>query len=501
MSLVRKELIRPDRRRDDGAETYRFRHLLIRDAAYESLPKAERAELHERFADWLELAAGDRLAELDEIMGYHLDQARAYRLALGPEDEHTRTLALRAGRRLAAAGRRAADREDVRAAARLLSQAEVLLAEDAPVRFETLLTLVHTFINEDYAAALLAARQAEAVGAELGELAALRARLWVWTVQAMTDPNFRFSDHRLEVERARAAFQAAGDVDAVLDTYQVMALMDVNVAHWEATATSAREGLELATQAGRDRIRGDMTTRLANAVVWGSSPASEAVATVARLLDAESRRLSRSTLLSGLALLRAILGDRPGAEAAYEESRAIDAELGLRSRRFREAYMEYVLDDLPAALRVARAEAMELEQRGETGQRSTMLGLQAWILTLLGDDEAAARTAEEARQLSAPDDAVSQILWRAAAGVAKAHLGEGEEADRITREAIDVAEGTDSMDAGTEWEARATVLTVLGRTAEARSAALRARELYGLKGAVNLIRRVDAMLASEALTP
>ena len=35
-------------------EAFRFRHLLIRDAAYESLPKATRAELHEQFADWLE---------------------------------------------------------------------------------------------------------------------------------------------------------------------------------------------------------------------------------------------------------------------------------------------------------------------------------------------------------------------------------------------------------------------------------------------------------------
>jgi len=54
LALVRKELIRPDRRRDDGAETYRFRHLLIRDAAYDGLAKGERAELHEQFADWLE---------------------------------------------------------------------------------------------------------------------------------------------------------------------------------------------------------------------------------------------------------------------------------------------------------------------------------------------------------------------------------------------------------------------------------------------------------------
>src|SRR5262249_22761619 len=54
VSLVRKELVRPDMSQLLGDEAFRFRHLLIRDAAYEGLPKATRAELHERFADWLD---------------------------------------------------------------------------------------------------------------------------------------------------------------------------------------------------------------------------------------------------------------------------------------------------------------------------------------------------------------------------------------------------------------------------------------------------------------
>ena len=50
-ALVRKELMRPDRPQLPGEDAFRFRHLLIRDAAYDALPKATRAELHERFAD------------------------------------------------------------------------------------------------------------------------------------------------------------------------------------------------------------------------------------------------------------------------------------------------------------------------------------------------------------------------------------------------------------------------------------------------------------------
>ena len=57
-TLVRRDLIRPARSSFSGDDAYRFRHILIRDAAYDSLSKTTRAELHERFATWLERAAG-----------------------------------------------------------------------------------------------------------------------------------------------------------------------------------------------------------------------------------------------------------------------------------------------------------------------------------------------------------------------------------------------------------------------------------------------------------
>ena len=81
-ALVRKELIRPDKAQLLGEDGFRFRHLLIRDAAYDALPKAVRADLHERFAAWLEERGAD-LVELDEILGYHLEQASSYRVELG----------------------------------------------------------------------------------------------------------------------------------------------------------------------------------------------------------------------------------------------------------------------------------------------------------------------------------------------------------------------------------------------------------------------------------
>jgi len=53
----------------DGADDeLSFRHLLIRDAAYGSLPKSERAALHDRFGTALEQQAGDA-QQLTEIPG------------------------------------------------------------------------------------------------------------------------------------------------------------------------------------------------------------------------------------------------------------------------------------------------------------------------------------------------------------------------------------------------------------------------------------------------
>jgi len=131
VALVRKQLVRPDTPQFAGEEAYRFRHLLIRDAAYDSLPKVVRADLHERFADWLE-ERGTDLVELDEILGHHLEQAARYKAELEQPDA---ALGERAAQRLTAAGRRALGRGDDRAAASLLERS---LELTRPLRLDVL---------------------------------------------------------------------------------------------------------------------------------------------------------------------------------------------------------------------------------------------------------------------------------------------------------------------------------------------------------------------------
>ena len=140
-TLQRKELIRPEASPFAGEDAFRFSHLLVRDAAYESIPKRTRADMHERFASWLERVAGDRLAEYEEIVGYHLEQAHRYVIELGPPGDRSRTLGEMASSLLAKSGRAALDRSDVPAALNLLSRALELVPADSPARPRLLVDL------------------------------------------------------------------------------------------------------------------------------------------------------------------------------------------------------------------------------------------------------------------------------------------------------------------------------------------------------------------------
>ena len=144
MALVRKELIRPDRSLFAGDDAFRFGHVLVRDTAYESMPKRLRSDLHERFASWFETKLADRASEYEEILGYHLEQAYRYGEELGVGAS---ALASRAAEKLGSAGRRALDRGDVDGAGNLLARAAAVLEEHDPIRIELQIDLGETLLE------------------------------------------------------------------------------------------------------------------------------------------------------------------------------------------------------------------------------------------------------------------------------------------------------------------------------------------------------------------
>ena len=103
--LLRKEVVFTDAQLLSGEDAYRFGHILVRDAAYRGLPKETRSGLHEQFASFLEESTGDRAAEYEEIIGYHLEQAFMFRTQLGPVTDEMAALEHRAARPAHVGGR------------------------------------------------------------------------------------------------------------------------------------------------------------------------------------------------------------------------------------------------------------------------------------------------------------------------------------------------------------------------------------------------------------
>ena len=306
-ALVRHELIRPERPQFPGEDGFRFRHLLIRDAAYDALPKAVRADLHRRFADWLENKKA--LVELDELVGYHLEQAARYEAELGRPDD---ALALRAGDRLLAAGRRSLGRGDERAAAGLLERA---LSLTRPLRSDVLaeIDLAQALWHDPERAAEIAdeaAVRAGAAGDETGEaLARAMAALLPHLCLARGSPD----ELEALLLEARGRLEEAEDHAGLAYVWSALGYGVANMrSRADDWAAASEQALHHSRLAGRSN---PPPTDLGVALVIGSRPADEALDAIDRLLaEARSPGLlaSRAWLLAMLDRERGGLAGRPG---------------------------------------------------------------------------------------------------------------------------------------------------------------------------------------------
>ncbi|MET0561478.1 MAG: AAA family ATPase [Gaiellaceae bacterium] len=82
--LVRREFVRPARissMRDE--EEFSFWHVLVRDVAYQQIPRAARGQKHVEAAEWIERESEGRLADHAEFLAHHYAQALELRRAAG----------------------------------------------------------------------------------------------------------------------------------------------------------------------------------------------------------------------------------------------------------------------------------------------------------------------------------------------------------------------------------------------------------------------------------
>ena len=289
--LTARELIRPARADFVNEAAFRFHHILVRDAAYQGAPKKLRAELHERYADWLEQTAGERVPEYEEILGYHLEQAYRYREELGPVDDAGRALAERASERLfSAADRAGKQRGDYPAAENLLTRALSLRPHGDAYRAEILLRLSWTRFNHgDLAGDASFAHEAIQAAVAAGDAGLeWRARLREATVSmwrgAPTDDLVRVATSALEV------FDEIG-----YDRGAQAAWGSLQIAYsWRGRFAAAIDALdrchEYRRRAGEPHQDGDFAY-LAGALLFGPTPVEEAIARVEDPAPRDRQRL------------------------------------------------------------------------------------------------------------------------------------------------------------------------------------------------------------------
>ena len=412
MTLVRQDLLRPDRAVFPGEEAFRFRHLLIRDAAYQALSKADRAGLHERFARWLE-ERGTGLVELDELAGYHLEQAFGYRCELGPADHNARRLGADAAAHLEVAGRRAMDRGDTGAAVNLLERAEALLPPQE-LNLALQLSLARGLaesgrIDDAIARAVGVAGQCSAAGDHVG---ALRARLEGMRWQVNADPERRLAELGTLVEEARPAIEQDGDAAALAALEHAVGYLDYNRGRQAAALAAFTRGMHHARQAGDLWFETSMRAMAATCVYLGPTPIGEALPW---LDDARKQSAGYQPRLDMMkAALLAELGCFDEARSLLTETVAQVNERGLAmlvGYAMQAAWrIEMLAGDNAAAERAARSGCEQLDRLGEHAYLSTQSCQLADALYAQGRYDESEQWALRGLELGSSDDLATQFL-------------------------------------------------------------------------------------------
>ena len=503
VSLVRKELIRPEEAELPGEDAFRFRHQLIRDAAYHSLPKEERGELHQRFAAWLERATGDRALELEEIAGYHLEQAHRYRAELGPVDEAARELASRAAACLARAGGRAFARNDMPAAAKLLGRAATLLERGDPGRAAILPELGAALgAVGDLARAkdVLAHAVAEAQALEAASLEA-RAVAERVLLLLLTDPEGRAQEARAEGERLIAALEGSDDDRALAKAWYLVGFANLVATRFADMDRAMSRSLEHADRAADLQQQSAAIQWLAVATACGPTRVADGIVRLERLGERVSHgSQAEAGLLVNLALLQAMAGRIDEARRLAGGGRAIFRELGMEvwwaSGAMGVGLVERYAGDPAVAEPALRKGCEALQRMGERSFLSTTSAVFAQTLYALERHEEADEWTHVSEEAAAPDDLLSQMVWRSVRAKVLARRGKLEDGERLAREAVALAETSDMLAfTGDALLDLAEVLRLAGKEDEARSCIQPALALFEQKGVVRMAERARALLA------
>ncbi|MBA3688032.1 MAG: AAA family ATPase [Chloroflexi bacterium] len=490
-NLVRMELVRVEKASFPGEEAYRFRHVLVRDAAYEGLAKQTRSELHERVASWLEGMVGDRVLEYGEIIAYHLEQAYRYRTELGPRDAAAAELATRAGTMLAQASRRAEARGDVEASVDLMDRAAELLPRTAERRLLIAQVAPNLLFAGDGPRAEILLKEVIAESEEAAdERSAAWAHLGLLFVQSSTQSS-EASEYTREAELLRDRLRKLGDAEGAQQAELLAGLGLFVVGRAGEGGARAEAVLEAVPGSSSGSLANRARVLRAVAAMAGPMPAGEALS----LVEGE---LGHTTQFPGGASgpTRMLCLQGRFAEARAALTRTIDqmAERGgrmLPSEAHEVAGNVALMEgDVREAIRNLQLAHEEKMAAGDPAGASTTATALAEAHLDVGDLDQALRYAVDARETSSRDDFASQGRSREIEARVLSARGRHPEAEALAREAVTIMAGTDYLALhGDALVHLAHVLHAAGKVEEAVATAREAAELYERKGATFLVER------------
>jgi class 3 adenylate cyclase len=480
--LVQKQLIRPHRTEFGAEHTYRFRHNLIRDAVYQHMSKASRADLHEEFAEWLERPGEIQTAEREEILGYHLEQAFRYRQELGATDE---ALATVAGEHLARAGQRAIRRGDLPAAVSLLTRAAALLPDSHIERREILPLLGSALMRTgDFSRTehvlTEALEAAQAAGDRRLELRTLIEREFF---RLFTSPEDSVEEIVAVADSAIPLLEQIGDDLGLAKAWWLRSEVHVNACHWGARAHDLERALVHARKAGDVSEQATLASFIAQAHYFGPTPVRHAIRRCEEFLDERSEDRSLKAAITSLtAGLRAMQGEFVEARQLQNDARALYEELGQRQRvatipALIAAEIESLAGRPSEAARILRWAFDEVSAMGFTSVLSTIAGFLADALAADGSYDEATRYSKLSESNAADADVASQVMWRVARAKASGNPD-------LARQAVELAEPTDYPDL------KAHALIAAGEIGEAR-------RIYEVKGNVAAVELLSSYAGSS----
>jgi DNA-binding SARP family transcriptional activator/class 3 adenylate cyclase len=489
-----------------GGEGFRFRHILIQQAAYRATPKSLRAELHERFAGWIDDPDRDGVDEQSEVVGYHLEQAFGYRAELGPVGEPELELAHRAGDHLASAGHQAFKRGDMPATVNLLGRAAALPTPRGGAGLAALPELGYALFEigevDEASAVLAGARERARADGDRG--IEWRVTITRPRVEMYRDPEGIDLDAiTVETETAIDALRELGDEAGMARAFMVLSDIHWSKGRLGEASDTATLAAEYARRVGNRREVGWALGQNALCAIHGPMPVAEGLEWLERLLQGEPENRTLDANLSGFVTVLEAMGGRfDQARAHIADSRALAHDLGLRwqaaVQELLSGYVELLAGDPVAAERDMRAADRAFREIGEGWFLSTVAVDLPRAVYEQGRYDDAIELLEVIEEIPAPADREWQIKRTGVPARLLARRGRVEEAERLVREGVAVA--ADSEFVGLHADVLldlAEVLRLGGRVEEAEATTSEAVTLYERKGNVAAAARARGLVESR----